>query len=101
MSIDHKMKPTKTIHDVGEQLGIKREVTDQILIDIRDNNAKLEACPRHDFSICIDRRTKHPLENPTPAQTFGCRLQCSKCCGHVDSLAKNWYQKGLNHSSWK
>jgi len=86
----------KTIHKVGEMVGIPSRETDQILAQVRANTAKLEGCSEpHDFSIALNRHTKQPLPNPTPQQTFGCRWQCSKCGGHVDAIDKSWYNRGL------
>jgi len=88
----------KTIHQVGEMVGIPSRETDQILVQVRDNTAKLEGCSGpHDFSIALDRHTKQPIPipNPTPAQTLGCKWQCSKCGGYVDAIDKSWHNRGL------
>jgi len=88
----------KTIHQVGEMVGITSRETDQILVQVRDNTAKLEGCSGpHDFSIALDRHTKQPIPipNPTPAQTLGCKWQCSKCGGYVDAIDKSWHNRGL------
>ena len=87
------------IQDLGEKLGMKREVTNQILADIKANSAKLDACPRHDFSICIPRHTKQPVASPTPLQMFGAKWRCKHCGGDVDSQSKRWYELGLKHST--
>ena len=80
-------------------VGIPSRETDQILVQVRDNTAKLEGCPGpHDFSIALDRHTKQPISNPTPIQSFACKWQCSKCGGYVDGINKIWYNRGLNHS---
>lgn len=89
-----------TIQDVGEKLGIKRGETDKILVEIRANQAVLDSCNHpHDFSVCLDRYTKQPIENPSPAQHFGAKWGCSKCKGVVDNSAKHWYNLALKHAA--
>jgi len=86
----------KSIHDLGEMVGIPRKDTDSILVAIRSNQKLLEECTKpHDFSVCLDRHTKQPIKDPTPAQHFGAKWGCSKCGGYVDSIDKSWYNKGL------
>jgi hypothetical protein len=86
----------KTIQQVGEMVGIPAKETDQILVQVRANTAKLEGCEGpHDFSIALDRYTKQPIENPTPQQHFGCKWKCSKCGGYVDAINKSWYNRAL------
>jgi hypothetical protein len=90
----------KTIQQVGEMVGIPAKETDQILVQVRANTAKLEGCEGpHDFSIALDRYTKEPIANPTPQQHFGCKWQCFKCGGYVDAINKSWYNRGLNHAA--
>lgn len=63
---------------------------------IQLNHKKLDSCSKpHEFLICLDRRTRQPLENPTPQQQFGARWRCSKCGGDVDSVVRLWYNRGL------
>lgn len=51
------------------------------------NRELLDACPGiHDFSIEIPGKI--------PSQT---RWECSICGGEVDSEAKKWYEKGVEH----
>jgi len=59
----------------------------QIENEVEQNQRRLESCDRHDF---------HPKDGK---QTFMCRWVCSKCQGEVDSLARLWYDKGLNDGS--
>lgn len=80
---------------ISEVTGIKPVEIDSILAEIKANAARMENCPRHDFSIMIDRHTKQPVENPTPAQRFGAKFKCARCGGVVDNLARIWYEKGL------
>ena len=87
---------TKTIQQVGEMVGIPAKQTDEILVQIRANQAKLDACDNpHDFTVCLNRYTKQPIPAPTPAHMFGAMWACSKCGGYVDSINKEWYNRGL------
>ena len=86
----------KTIHQVGEMVGIPAKETDAILVQVKANTVALESCPGpHDFSIALDRYTKKPIENPTPHQTFLCKWQCSRCGGYIDAINRTWYNRGL------
>lgn len=88
--------PIKNIFELAEKFGIKRGEMDEILFEIKVNNAQLDHCEKpHDFSIVIDRRTKLKIENPTPQQRFGAKLECSKCGGWIDSINASWYKRGL------
>lgn len=58
----------------------------QIMQQVQLNHNKLDNCPRHDFSIDLD-----------PAKVFGKRWQCTHCTGTVDSIIKDWYERGLRH----
>lgn len=69
----------------------------QIIAEIKANSAKLDACILHDFSICLDRVTKKPIDNPEPKQMFGAKWRCKNCGGDVDAMAKRWYNLGLQH----
>ncbi len=85
------------ILEFGEKLGIKKEETDKILVEIKENSTKLDGCILHDFSVPLDRHTKQPINNPTPAQTFGAKWKCNNCGGVVDAAAKRWYNIGVEH----
>jgi hypothetical protein len=87
-----KVNVAKAIEDLT---GMKKPEQDKIFQEVKANSAKLKSCPRHDFSICLDRYTKIPIDNPTPAQHFGARWGCKNCGGHVDGIAKLWYNQGL------
>lgn len=82
-----------------EITGVKPKEIDSILVAVKANSALLEKCARHDFSVVLDRRTKQPLENATPAQRFGAKFKCTHCGGTVDGLAKIWYDRGLKDAS--
>jgi hypothetical protein len=83
---------------ISHVTGIGRPAMDAILAEVKENQRILSACQfPHDFSICIDRHSKVPIENPTPAQRFGAKWKCSKCGGIVDSMHKIHYNEGLEH----
>lgn len=85
---------------ITELTGLSKSIQDEVLVEVKANQKRLNECVGpHDFSICIDRHSKKPIENPTPAQLFGAKWECSKCHGRVDSIHKIWYQKGLHHNS--
>ena len=86
---------------ITELTGLSKLIQDEVLIEVKANQKRLNECAGpHDFSICIDRLTKQPIRGePTPAQLFGTKWECSKCHGRIDSINKNWYQKGLHHAS--
>lgn len=82
--------------EIEKVTGLPPTVQDEIFIQVKANMAKLDSCPGpHSFSICLNRRTKEPISNPTPQQLFGARWRCSKCGGDVDYHDKMWYSKGL------
>lgn len=84
---------------IAKATGLSPAVQDEIWAEIKANTAKLASCHSpHDFSICLDRATKQPVDSPTPAQLFGARWRCSKCAGAVDHHAKMWYSLGLLHA---
>jgi hypothetical protein len=92
------MGTLKSIHDVGELVGISRSETDSIVAEVKANAARLEQCQCHSFSVCLDRYTKQPLDNPTPLEQFGARWQCEYCGGIVQASDKRWYEWGLEHA---
>lgn len=88
------------IEQLENVTGFKRPEIDKIFQEVKANSALLDACSKpHDFSICIDRRTKQVLDNPTPAQRFGAKWKCSKCGGVVDGLRKISYCDGLKDAN--
>lgn len=88
-----------TIEQVSKIVGIPSEESKRIFQEVKDNSKLLESCPRHDFSIVLDRRTKTPIENPTPQQRFGAYFRCANCGGRVDGLARIWYDRGLKDAT--
>jgi hypothetical protein len=83
---------------IEEVTGISVKVQDEIFEQVKVNHAKLNSCVAHDFSICIVRRTKETVTNPTPEQRFGAKWRCSRCGGEVDCHAKHWYELGMKHA---
>lgn len=82
--------------EITKVTGLSPAVQDEILVRVKDNIAKLDSCSGpHNFNICLDRRTREPVENPTPQQMFGARWRCSKCGGDVETTNKKWYERGL------
>ncbi len=69
---------------------------DEIYRNVKANQALLEACPRHDFSIPINRRTGEPMEKH---DRIFCKWKCAKCGGIVEGDHKRWYERGLNHAA--
>lgn len=57
-----------------------------ILAAIRANNAKLQACHRHQFDA------------PPGAHRIGAKYTCRHCGGTVDAHAVHWYEQGLSHA---
>lgn len=85
------MSIKETIHQVT---GLSPKVQDEIWLQVKANQKVLDSCSFHEFSICLDRHTKQPIGNPTPAQRFGAKWRCSRCGGDVDGHAKMWYERG-------
>lgn len=71
---------------VSKISGISSEEANAIWQQVKENQRKLEACPRHDFSIDLK-----------PDQSYGKRFCCSKCGGEVDHITKVWYETGVKH----
>lgn len=67
----------------------------QIFERIKANQAKLDSCSKHSFSVPIDRRTMLPLTKPE----FGCRWRCENCQGEVDGIARVWFNRGVEHAA--
>ncbi len=83
-----------------EPFGVSKKMMDEVWAEVQANKALIESCSKpHDFSICLDRKTKQPIENPTPMQRFGAKWKCSKCGGVVDNMHKINYEAGIKDSS--
>lgn len=58
-----------------------------ILQEVRENHARLQACPLHNFQPVGD-----------PRRPLGMKYECIACRGWVDASAKLWYERGLAHA---
>ena len=63
--------------------GQSREALLGIWESVKANQARLDACPLHDFG---------ELQNK-----LGARYTCRNCGGSADASAVSWYQAGLAH----
>lgn len=61
-----------------------RDTANALMAEIRENQAKLEACGDHDFDI-------------PPPFTPGGRAVCRHCGGRLDPLQARWYVRGREH----
>lgn len=68
---------------------MNKEEGKKLLADIRANNAKLNACSLHDFSI-----------DATPERQIDKRWRCTRCGGEVFANSKTWYDKGIQHAGF-
>ncbi len=65
---------------------LSREEMQQIILDVRANQAKLDGCRRHVFEDTGKRR-------------IGALYQCRNCGGEANSEKVHWYEMGLKHSA--
>lgn len=71
---------------------MKKKIEDwAIFQEVKENLARLDTCPLHDFSFPVNCLTREPIEVPEPF----CKWRCRNCGGVVDFQAKQWYEKGL------
>jgi hypothetical protein len=75
----------EALHQVS---GLSKDEVKNIWLKIKENSKKLEACPKHDFSIDLE-----------PNKKFNKKYQCTCCGGTVYDQAKYWYEKGFGHGS--
>lgn len=66
--------------------GLSKDDTRKIFEEVRANSAILDSCQRHRFEVF----TKYESGMVK-------KYKCSACGGTVDSLAKNWYERGIAH----
>lgn len=59
------------------------EVAAAILLEVRENHARLEACPRHEFDVI------------EPVKVIGNRYRCKACQGTTDSHGYFWWNRGM------
>lgn len=62
---------------------------DKLWEEIKQNSKKLNDCSGHDFSIDATERPYHQ------------KYRCTCCEGVVDLPAKQWYERGVEHTSPK
>lgn len=69
---------------IGNAVGLTPQTMREILAEVRANQAKLDACPRHDFEAL-------PGDN-----AFGLakKCRCIHCGGIVDRHAWYWHEQG-------
>jgi hypothetical protein len=85
-----------TVQQIETLTGVKPGTVDEVWKEVKANKAKLDGCQKpHDFSICLDRRTKEIIVNPTVAQRFAAYWRCSKCGGQRSTIDKLHYEEGL------
>lgn len=75
-------KKHNALEVLGKVSGLGTEDTKRIFEECRANQARLEACTRHDFEpVDVDNR-------------FG-MYRCRRCGGKLDVLNVSWYNRGL------
>jgi hypothetical protein len=71
---------------LGSVSGLGREAVLGIWAKVKDNHARLDACPGpHDFRRISER------------PTIGPAYSCAKCGGTVSTSDQKWYERGLKH----
>jgi hypothetical protein len=65
---------------------LDKETAHKLFEQVKENHRILDSCTRHAFDI-----------DKNPGQVFGKKWECSNCGGNVDSMAKLWYERGLQH----
>ncbi len=71
---------------LAEMSGVSETQIGNIMKEVKANIALLDTCARHDFGPRI------PLQR---------KYACSNCGGTVDTAARYWYGKGLEHAGHK
>lgn len=59
------------------------EAARAILLEVRENHAKLTDCPRHEFELI------------EPAKPIGNRYRCKACQGTIDGHGYFWWNRGV------
>lgn len=78
--------PERPFDTVSRVTGIKRKDIEEIFKQVKANQAVLDTCKGHDFSV--------------PHRKIGQIVtdwKCSKCGGTVERQCKRWYELGLRH----
>lgn len=66
--------------------GLSRHDIQQIWIEVKENQSKLNGCPRpHDFQTDVTMTEREQRM----------RLRCTTCGGALDTPSVSWYMKGL------
>jgi hypothetical protein len=79
---------------LGTVSGLGRPAMDSILVEVRSNLAKLNACPRHEFVGIKETALGQTKDGGWVFRDY----RCSNCGGKVDSHAEHWYRRGLEHA---
>jgi hypothetical protein len=59
----------------------------KLLQEVRENHARLDSCPRHDFKA------------EGPENQLGVKYLCLHCQGRIDAVSRHWYLRGLAHGA--
>ena len=84
-----------SLDKVSAVTGLSRTDLKSIHEQVKANQAKLDSCTKHSFTIPVDRRTKEPI----PERVFGCSWRCEHCGGNVGITEKMWYALGMLHAT--
>ena len=76
---------TDSLDTISNLTGIPRNEMLSIWEMVKANQAKLNACPRHDL---------HAVE----LGKVGTKYECRCCGGQSDASSVHWYEKGLSHA---
>lgn len=79
---------------LGSVSGLGRPAVDSILVEVRANLAKLDACSRHEF-VGVKETAIGPSKNGGWVYRD---FLCANCGGKVDAHAERWYRIGLEHA---
>jgi len=70
----------EVIKKLSEISGLQKTEIKNIMLEVIENNKKLNSCDKHKFDIEIKRK-----------------WLCICCGGTINSTAKLWYEKGIKH----
>lgn len=71
---------------ISKVSGISKPDMLKIFEEVKANSALLNSCSRHAFE---------PFQKYPSGMVK--KYKCSNCGGTVDSLARSWYERGLEH----
>lgn len=72
------------VDKISEMSGLPRDALLALWESVKANQAKLDACPGHDFGEVIPVR-------------MGAYYRCRHCDGKVDGHAVHWFNLGVAH----